>query len=66
MTFERVQAVFVQAELTKKSNALVPQQIPRNDRLVTERFVAEPSTWCGETKRHQTIANHYTELQMMH
>ena len=40
------------------------KQIPRNDRLVTERFVAEPSTWCGETKRHQTIASHYTELQL--
>ena len=48
----------VQAELAKKSNARVPQQIPRHDCLVTERFVAEPATWCGETKRHQTIANH--------
>ena len=66
MTFERIQAVSVQAELAKKSNARVPQQIPRNDCLVTERFVAEPSTWCGETKRHQTIANHDTELEMMH
>ena len=66
VTFERGQAVSVQAELTKKSNARVPQRIPRNDRLFTERFVAEPSAWCGETKRHQTITNHYTELQMMH